>query len=569
MGKPTRPYIVIGGILVAAALAIVAWFAVSIGSTASQARDLQAQVSAARASVAALDTAAAATDLATVAQSATALREDTQGFAWGLSESLPLIGDTARATTAFATAADQLAQAALPLVTALEGAESTTAKVMEVLGAPAEVATLRDAAEAASADLAGFTPDGLRFGLDEAMREAQEGLPSLVSTLDSFTAAAGPLSSMLGRDGPTTWLVMSQNPAELRGTGGLFNAYLIVTLDKGTLTILEAGSRKQLDKQFPRASQIPYWDAVDPGTAATWGPVLGEWASFNIPADFPTVARLASAGMAQRGTPVDGVVAIDPSIIAAILAGTGPVEHKGVNLDSTNAVGFFTKAIYEDFPGFADVAAKDELAMGLTYATIDAATKRPLDTGSLIPALTEAIEGDHLKAWSSVEADQAWLMGTPVAGSLDQNPDEMVVGFANGTGGKLDPYVTREVIVDSSTCAVDKRVTVTIRMQNDAPEGLPEYVDVTLDQDGIPDPSVPSGFTRTFVTVYAPGTMAEGDWSGIKTATRDGASVETSFGGTGDRPIWTIPVELARGEATELVLSFTVPRCPLSDEPQG
>ena len=207
--------------------------------------------------------------------------------------------------------------------------------------------------------------------------------------------------------------------------------------------------------------------------------------------------------------------------------------------------------------------------MGLTYATIDAATKRPLDTGSLIPNLTEAIEGGHLKAWSSVEADQAWLMGTPVAGSLDQNPDEMVVGFANGTGGKLDPYVTREVIVDSSTCAVDKGVTVTIRMQNDTPEGLPEYVDVTLDQDGVPDPSVPSGFTRTFVTVYAPGTLAEGDWSGLQTATRDGAPVETNFGGTGDRPIWTIPVELERGEAAELDLTFSVPRCPPTEEPEG
>ena len=569
MEKATRRYVVIGGIVAAAVVAMVAWFALSIASTASQGRDLQSQVSAARASVAALDTTAAARDLAALAQSATALDEATQGVAWGLAEALPVIGDSARATTAFAAAAQDLAAAALPLVTAVEGAESTTAKVMAVLGAPDEVAILRDAAQAASADLAGFTPDGLRFGLAEAMSQAQEGLPSLVSTLDSFTAAAGPLSSMLGRDGPTTWLVMSQNPAELRGTGGLFNAYLIVTLDKGALTILEAGSRKQLDKQFPRDSQIPYWTTVDPGTATTWGPVLGEWASFNIPADFPTVARLASAGMAQRGTPVDGVVAIDPAIIAAILAGTGSVEHKGVTLDTTNAVDFFTKAIYEDFPGFADVAAKDELAMGLTYATIDAATKRPLDTGSLIPALTEAIEGGHLKAWSSVEADQAWLMGTPVAGSLDQNPDEMVVGFANGTGGKLDPYVTREVIVDASTCAVDKRVTVTIRMQNDAPEGLPEYVDVTLDQDGIPDPSVPSGFTRTFVTVYAPGTLADGDWSGLQSALQDGTAVETSFGGTGERPIWTIPVELDRGEATELVLEFTVPRCSLAEVPEG
>lgn len=408
---------------------MVAWLVVTIGSSARQDRDLQSRVSAARSSINALDTATAANERAAVAQPATALYEATHGFAWGLAEALSVSAGSTRATTAFTAAAQDLAAAALPPVNAGERVESTTAKVTALLGAPAEVAAFRDAAR--------------------------------------------PLSSMLGRDGPTPWLVMSQNPAELRGTGGLFNAYLIVTLDQGALTILEAGSRKQLDKQFPRASQIPYWDAANPGTAATWGPVLGEWASFNIPADFPTVARLASAGMAQRGTPVDGVVAIDPAIIAAIFAGTGPVEHRGVTLDATNAVDFFTKAIYEDFPGFADVAAKDELAMGLTYATIDAATKRPLDTGSLIPALAEAIEGGNLKAWSFGAADQAWLLGTPVAGSLDQKPDEMVACCANRFGGKLDPCVTREVKVDSSTCAVDKGVTVAIPLQNDAPRACP------------------------------------------------------------------------------------------------
>lgn len=117
------------------------------------------------------------------------------------------------------------------------------------------------------------------------------------------------------------------------------------------------------------------------------------------------------------------------------------------------------------------MAVKDELATGLTYATIDAATKRLLDTASLITAQREAIDGSHLKSWSSVEAAQAWLKTTPVAGALDQRPHETVIGFANGTGGKLDPYVRRAVVVDSSTGAVDQRVIVTIRMQNDTPTG--------------------------------------------------------------------------------------------------
>ncbi|MHB1166227.1 MAG: DUF4012 domain-containing protein [Candidatus Nanopelagicales bacterium] len=546
-------------VLAAAALLAVSWVA-----TANKAKALQAEVAATRTALSAFDTTAATASLQRSSVAAAGFREATEGFAWQVAERTPFIADTARAASAFAVAAEDLAAASLPLVTAVDGQASTIGKVMAVLGRPQQVADVRAAAQRAADGLAGVAPDGLRFGVGESVASAQEALPGLVSTLDGLSSAAGPLGSMLGKGEPATWLVMSQNPAELRGSGGLFNAYLIVTLTDGNLEIVEAGSRKQLDRELPRTEQIPYWGAVDPGTASTWGPVLGEWASFNIPADFPTVARLAAAGMAQRGTPVDGVVAIDPVVIAAILAGTGPVEHKGITIDAANAAGFFTQRIYESFPGFEDAAAKDELAMGLTYATIDAATKRPLDGASLLPALRDALDAGHVKAWSSNEADEGWLMTTPVAGALRQHPDEFAVAFTNATGGKLDPYVTRDVTIDYGSCATDKSVGVTVAMDNQSPTGLPAYVDVTLDQEGQPDPAVPSGFTRTYVTVYGTGT-AQDDAAFKTSATLDGTAVDTWFGSTDDRPVWTVPVELQRGESAELAMTFTVTSCPRAE----
>lgn len=549
------------GVLIAALLALGAWLAVSLVPAAGQARDLQAALTAARDSIGRLDTATAAADLERVGAAAAALQASTGGAAWSIAEGLPLVGESARAAAAFASAAVDLASAAEPLVASIDGHASTVGKVMAVLEAPDQVAAVRSAAAAAQGLLDDYSPDGLRFGLDQAMREAQEALPGAIAALDGLDRASGPLASMLGADEPTTWLVMSQNPAELRGTGGLFNAYLIVRIEDGNLTIVEAGSRKQLDGEFPRTEQIPYWTTVGVDTSTTWGPVLGEWASFNIPADFPTVARLASAGMAQRGTPVDGVVAIDPTVIAAILAGTGPVEHKGVTIDTESAYEFFTAGIYEDFPGFEDVAAKDLLGMGLTYATIDAAVKRPLDAAALLGALQEAIAGGHVRAWSSDEADQAWLKTTPVAGSFTQDLGQPIVAFANGTGGKLDPYVTREVAIDTSSCETDGRVDVSVTMTNEAPTGLPSYVDVTLDQDGQPDPDVPSGFTRTFVTAYMPGTTLE-DMTSLNSATLNGEPVEPSFGSTEGRPTYSLSIPLNRGESATVEMEFTSVLCP-------
>ncbi len=550
-----------------ALLLVAAWVGISLLSTARQAHQLQAQVDAAQKSIGTLNTEQAAADLTRLAATAAELRASTERPLWRVAEFLPFVGPTARATSASAIAADELATAAVPLMTAIGGQESTVGKVMAALNSPELIDQLRAAAERANSELAvvpgnGFTdPLGRLIGISDSVDSAKQTLPKLVSALDAAVKAGGPLRSMLGADTPKTWLVMAQNPAELRGSGGLFSAYLIVRVTNGNMEIVEAGSRKKLDGEFPRARQIPYWKAVSPETAGTWGPALGEWASFNIAPDFPTVARLASAGMAKRGTPVDGVIAIDPAITAAILAGTGSVEHKGVTIDSANAEQFFTQDLYKEFPGFSDVAAKDELAMGLTYATIDAALKRPLDGSALWGAMSKAVEAGHLKAWSRSKADQAWLETLPIASAFAQHPQDLVIGFVNGTGGKLDPYVTREVSIDTGSCATDGTIATTIRMQNNAPKGLPPYVDVTLDQDGIPDPSVPSGFSRTFVTAYAPGTTLE-DSSYLKEATQDGRPITPAYGGTSGRPDWMVPVELKRGESTELHLVFKVTKCP-------
>ena len=514
-----------------------------------------------------LNTKQAAVDLNALAATAAELRASTQRPLWRVLEYAPFIGATARSTSAAAQAADELAGAAVPLLTHVGTQQTTVGKLMAALDSPALIEGLRAAAVQANNQLSSAPsgsladPLGRILGISDAVDSAKQSLPNLVSALTTAAKAGDPLRSMLGEGKPTTWLVMAQNPAELRGSGGLFSAYLIVRFTNGNMQIVEAGSRKKLDGEFPNDQQIPYWQAVSPETAGTWGPALGEWASFNIAPDFPTVAKLASAGMAKRGTPVDGVIAIDPAVTAAILAGTGPVEHKGVTIDSSTAEQYFTEGLYRQFPGFADVPRKDELAMGLTYATIDAALKRPLDGAALWGAMSKAVEDGHLKVWSKNPSDQAWLETLPIADAFSQRPQDLIIGFVNGTGGKLDPYITRDVQIDTSSCPTDGTVATTIRMQNNAPKDLPPYVDVTLDQDGKPDPSAPSGFSRTYVTAYAPGTTLQ-DSSFLKEATQDGKPIKPTYGGTSGRPNWMVPVELERGQSTQLHMVFKVTKCP-------
>lgn len=497
--------------------------------------------------------AAAMTDLQAAADD---LSERTASPTWRVLQALPVVGQGAQALAATAQATGEVAEAAQPLLQVVKAHDSSIDKAIAVLQARDEVDRLATAVDTANRQLADYRDLSLPMGLGSQLTTATDVLDQLAGATAAMQDAVGPIAAMAGLDGPKTWLVMAQNPAEARGSGGLFNAYLIVRVDRGRVAIVEAGSRKKLDREFPRDEQIPYLDTIDLDTANSWGPVLGEWASFNLPRDFPTVATLAEAGMAKRGTPVDGVIAIDPTVVQAILAGTGPVEHQGVTIDGSNAAEFFTKGLYEDFPGFNSVRKKDRLAMGLVYATVDAALKRPLDLGSLWPQISTAIADGHLKVWTKQPATQAWIQSTPLAGSLRSKADEVVISTNNGTGGKLDPYLSISTMTDAAQCASARRVTTKIRMENDVPPDLPDYVDVTLDQDGQPDPSIPKGHTLTYLTLYPPT-----GWELAHASVGDREAEPWDMFEAG-RQGWLIPVTLLRGEVVEIAVDWQVETCP-------
>lgn len=523
--------------------------------------DLQTAASGLEGEVAQLDASGAITNLQGLEVASARLERSTSSPVWRALEQTPGLGPAARATSTAGRVAARVSSTALPLARRLQQQHSMQDQLLTLLRAEQEIGQLRDATRDATGQLAAYQGLSLPLGVAEPIDGLAGRLSTLNAGLTALAEASTPVQHLLGMEPgqrPQRWLVMAQNPAEARGSGGLFNAYLIAEVRDGRMRIREAGSRKRLDGEFARDEQIPYLDVIDLDTANSWGQALGEWASFNLPADFPTVARLAAAGMAKRGTPIDAVLAVDPVMVQAILAGTGPVEHRGVTIDSTSAAQFFTKDLYRDFPEFGDVQEKDELAMGLTYATIEAALNRPLDLKPLWSQASEAIASGHLRAWSSDPATQAWLETTPVSGSLASRPDDLLVTFNNGTGGKLDAYARTDVVTDTSTCAASRRVRTTVTMVNQAPVGLPDYVDLTLGSDGQPDPTAPKGQTITYVTAYPPR-----GWR-LAGSMINGSPQEPWAVSEAGRVAWSVPVTLQRGQRATLVFTWAADHCVAS-----
>lgn len=157
----------------------------------------------------------------------------------------------------------------------------------------------------------------------EAHKFLKDGKPILTKT-----------SWLLGKDSPRNYLLLFQNDAELRPTGGFWTAYATVKVDKGKITPLSSDDIYTLDGKInstipaPRPIKayhinVPYWNVRD----------------MNISPDFPTSVELFLQNYQKAfgsKTKIDAVVAIDTQVLVDIVKVIGRVGVGGYgNFDST------------------------------------------------------------------------------------------------------------------------------------------------------------------------------------------------------------------------------------------
>lgn len=140
------------------------------------------------------------------------------------------------------------------------------------------------------------------------------------------SVAARFLPSALGAQQPMTYLVLLENPSEIRPSGGLIGSAGTVTFDQGSPTQLDLHDYDALNPLFKERLPVPspldrylefYKNSLELGDAG-WDP------------DFPTTARLTEA-MYKSAVPSDlqGTLSVDPYAVAALLKVTGPVDVPG------------------------------------------------------------------------------------------------------------------------------------------------------------------------------------------------------------------------------------------------
>ena len=518
-------------------------------NTYRQAQSLQSSVTQMRAALSAQDWRSAAAQLPSASESARALESSTHGLPWLVLRSLPVIGDNASAVADVSTSALALLDAAEPLAPYAESISQIRREDGSIdLDAISAVAPLL-------ANLAEVMKvEDFRLGLIDAGDLRPEIADPLVDLRDQLHGAKDAVATaaelalhapaLLGGDGERTWLVLLQNPAEARGTGGFPGGYVTLVANDGNVSIGAAGKSNDLQR-IP----IPT-DGAPEDARLLWGSYLESWNTFNLSADFPMVAGLAKAGMDVRGQPVDGVIAVDPRAVAAMLAVTGPVTVDDQTVTAENAERFFTVDVYDVLP---DSNIRDPFVLKLVGEILQRFLTTPWNPSALADALSGPVSDGRIRVWSADPAEEAWLASTTVGGAVPNTPGSVVaVAFDNAAGNKMDAFVATGVDYRPGRCptATVQESALSVSLRNDAPLDLPVE---SGNYGRADDPAGPAGSTKMLVYVYAPVGSTFG------TAAMDGVPFELYSGTERNRPVWWNYVTLERGQSRVLDITFAEP----------
>lgn len=492
---------------------------------------------------------------------------------WTLASSMPWVGPNFAAVADVAQSADDVANLGLtPLVSVYESLDwnkllpNAGGTNFDALKAASPKVNSASHAVGASAErLDQIDVNDLLPQVAEPLRQARDQLHGVTGALNAAADASKIAPQMLGADTPRVYLLMIQNNAESRASGGIPGALAVLTVDKGRLSLTAQSSAGEVGVMSPK---LP----IDPSQEQIYSGRLGKFMQdVNLTPDFPSAAAMAAAMWERKnGQVVDGVLSIDPVALSYILEATGPVAVTNsdlrviagtglpMELTSSNVVQVLLSDVYAKIQ---PTRLQDLYFAGVAQQIFATLSEGNSDAKALLGALGRGAEESRVLVWSAAPQEQSIITRYPISGSIagpSVSPAGFGVYFNDGTGAKMDYYVRRTVQLVKE-CAKEgyEQMTVRITSTNTAPvdaaTSLPAYV------TGDGNFGVPPGSVQTNIVAYGPAQ------ANVETARQDGQRTEFAPYFHSNRPVGIHAVQLAPGETK--VVEFTFGKIVQHTEP--
>jgi len=340
--------------------------------------------------------------------------------------------------------------------------------------------------------------------LQHAIGELDRRVDGELATVQRAADSAELLPAILGAEGTRRYFLVFQNNAETPGGGGFIGNWGELVAENGRLQLARFGRPSDLN---PVSSQSLELHVPSPFTARgiELQPHLF-WQQVIAFPDFPTTARMISELYPQSGgRPIDGVIAIDPMGLSALLELTGPVTVPGwpEPISAGNVTDVVLRDAYRRFPTAED-QKRTEFVGELSRHVAQAFTTADLgQAGRVVHWLSKATRGGHLLVHLSRSDEQRLVEGMGADGAVPPvQGDSLIVVDQSVSADTVGPELRRTLRYD---VALDP---------SSSPASLTGHLEVTLASTpaGGPGggPSGPdgngfvAGESRSYVSVFTP-----------------------------------------------------------------
>ncbi len=465
-------------------------------------------------------------------------RAETSPFLAALSP-LPVVDDQVHAIRDLTGAADDLGGesrvSGRRIADALDRASGSPGARIDLLDT---VLGELDRVEQVSADI-DLGADGRLVGpLRSARADVADSLASVPDEIEPVKDQVRALRRLLS--GPTSYLVMVGNNAEMRAGAGMPLQIGVASINGGDIHLGEfKPATSDLFTTHPTGRYNAHIPPELSRTYPNW--LLGEdFPETAVIPEFPRTAPIfADIAADTQGWTTEGVIHIDAMALSSLLDVVGPIVVDGVEYNSETAPQLVLNQTYLDWDGVPRALRRDAQS-GLAQALFDAIEHRDVDLLDVIGALQTAAEGRHLMAWSRDPLLEDLFSSFGADGAV--SPYQTLVSLQNTAANKLDWYVYPTI--DVSTTAVDGEWEVTLTTTVHHPHRA-------LTVDYIEGPYLPDGEHRALLTVQVPRFAEDLQMPGAQV---------TEYGDDGTSLVIGTRFVIPRGETRTVVTRFRLPR---------
>lgn len=500
------------------------------------------------------------------------------GITWSLLAHTPFIGTDAKGVRTAADVADTLGSG--PLQKLADVAKNLHAltphdgafDVAALQALQPTVASAEQSVTQACAQMDANNADSYIEPLRSKYLKLQRQVDSACTGLTSADLALKVMPQMLGENGPQNYLLVMQNNAELRASGGLPGALALVTADHGKLTF---GKQVLATSLGVRATPVLPLTPLETQLFSTQPGV--DMRDANLTPDFSRAADLWRARWQEvEGGNLDGVLAVDPVTLGYILGATGPVTIPALTLpidgkfvsfpqrtfSEANVVDYLEHQVYIDYPS---VAQQEVVFQATTAVVFQRLTKGGASAASLLKALGRAGSEHRVYVESFDQPARSLLAGTPVAGDL-QTPikgrPRVNVLFNDFTAAKMSYYLRYSLDVTSTSCNAGKQgLSAHLKIWSTAPANAGKVLPPFITGGGLYGVKPGSQSVQYMIVGPVAGTVSNMLVNGAPLTKDPGNTTAlpdfSQRGSLGDRPLLSNYVGIDPGQTIDITWTMT------------